>query len=612
MQFISRPSDPRRPLSTLAFAVALVLGSEAFAQARIQPQRIGGSIQSTPRGGVGGGINRNASGLGNRLGDGTGMGGQTFSWTRGVGAGRSLGSGNRLDANSQIGSGGANLPSMPWVGANGRSGLSSAMGYLPGSDLGPSTRSSTTTNIERMGGARALASETSRSAATAGAQAGSGLTSPGLRNDRFLVAQGLGIFEYARSTTPVGMTSLETGSRDWMQSRVALDRANASLTFGEGNLSVGEDRVVARGQAPNGEPIRYVVSPLRGLQMESMNDPFVQTGLGLYEQARARRDVNLGLMSMDDVRKLQAANRGQLQLDSMNDVLRVKDARVMPKDYLDLVDQVDKAAEGAEARVRQGKAGTEKAGTEKVDLPTSTAAERLKLLQESIDARAKARQARPGDQTAVPGAAVPEGQAGGANDPDTMDGGEADREAGRVDERGKLLTVPEIAEVLRHGRTIGQLGSDDRQRVNELIIAGQELLRKGEYFEAERRFTMANEFARGNPLVEVGIAHAQLGAGLYLSAALTLRRLFEAQPVLIDARYSADLLPQDERLEAATKRLAERIDAGEDAPSYGLVLAYLGHQLRDAALVEKGLEAIGGNERLDAQAELLKAIWLKR
>jgi len=148
--------------------------------------------------------------------------------------------------------------------------------------------------------------------------------------------------------------------------------------------------------------------------------------------------------------------------------------------------------------------------------------------------------------------------------------------------------------------------------VNELIIAGQDLLRKGEYFEAERRFTMANDFARGNPLVEVGIAHSQLGAGLYLSAALTLRRLFEAQPVLIDARYSAELLPKDERLEAAKQRLAERIDAGEDAPSYGLVLAYLGHQLRDQALVEKGLDAIGGNERLDAQAELLKAIWIKK
>ena len=607
MQFIRRPSDPRRPLSTLAFAVALVLGSEAFAQARIQPQRIGSSIQSTPRGGVGGGINRNASGLGNRLGDGTGMGGQTFSWTRGVGAGRSLGSGNRLDANSQIGSGGANLPSMPWVSGSGRNGLSSAMGYLPGSDFGPSTRSSTTTNIERMGGARALASETSRSAATAGAQVGSGLSSPGLRNDRFLVAQGLGVFEYARSTTPVGMTSLETGSRDWMQSRVALDRANASLTFGEGNLSVGEDRVVARGQAPNGDPIRYVVSPLRGLQMESMNDPFVQTGLGLYEQARARRDVNLGLMSMDDVRKLQAANRGQLQLESMNEVLRVKDVRIMPKDYLDLVDQVDKAAEGAEARVRQGKAGTEK-----TDLPTSTAAERLKLLRESIDARAKARQQRSSDQPATAEGAATRGADTDAKDPGTPDGLGADREGGATDERESLLTVPEIAEVLRHGRTIGQLGSEDRQRVNELITAGQDLLRKGEYFEAERRFSKANDFAQGNPLVEVGIAHAQLGAGLYLSAALTLRRLFEVQPVLIDARYSPDLLPTDERLEAAKRRLEERILAGEDAPSYGFVLAYLGHQLRDPALVKRGLDAIGGNDQLDAQAELLRAIWQRQ
>lgn len=601
MEFIRRPSEPFRPVSLAACAVALAVAQGALAQAQIQPQRIGGSAQSAPRGGVSGGINRNSPGLGNALGDGTGMGGQTFSWTRGVGAGRSLGSGNRLDANSQVGSGGTNTSSQPWVnGGVSSRGLGGAMGYVPGSDLGPQTRSEPTTNFERYGGTRTLASEVGRATAGNATQLGSGLTTPGVRNDRFLIAQGLGIFEYPRATTPVGLDSLQRASSDFPSNRVMLDRANAGLAFGGTNLDVGEDRIVARGQAANGEPIRYIVSPLRGLQAESLNDPFVQSGLGIYEQARARRDVNLGLMSMDDVRKMQAAQRGQMQLQSMNDVLRVKESRIVPQNYLDIVEGVEKSA-GA-----------------RPELAREAPEDRLRTIQDSIDARLKSGATAPGATTApAPEAPAAPGE-GEAPAPDETapgemkapDGGEALREEKRVEERGKLLSIPEVAEILRHGKTIEELGREEKQRVNELIVDGQNFLRKGDYFQAERRFTQAQDLAAGNPLVEVGIAHAQLGAGLHLSAALTLRNLFEAHPVLIDARYAPELLPSGERLAELETRLRERVRRGEDAPSYGFLLAYIGHQTGDKALVGEGLEAIAGSERLETERELLAGIWL--
>ena len=49
---------------------------------------------------------------------------------------------------------------------------------------------------------------------------------------------------------------------------------------------------------------------------------------------------------------------------------------------------------------------------------------------------------------------------------------------------------------------------------------------------------------------------------------------------------------------------------GEDTPGSCSVLAYIGHQTGDGALVEEGLAAITGNAELDAQGELLKGVWL--
>jgi hypothetical protein len=49
---------------------------------------------------------------------------------------------------------------------------------------------------------------------------------------------------------------------------------------------------------------------------------------------------------------------------------------------------------------------------------------------------------------------------------------------------------------------------------------------------------------------------------------------------------------------------------GEDQPNYGFLLAYIGHQTGDKALVEEGLGFIKGNESLDTYGALLRGIWL--
>ena len=192
----------------------------------------------------------------------------------------------------------------------------------------------------------------------------------------------------------------------------------------------------------------------------------------------------------------------------------------------------------------------------------------------------------------------------------TLRSGEAEREAARVKKRGVILSVDDAALILRHGKTISALSRDDRRRVDELVMQGESALRESDYFRAERRFEQAQSLASDNPLVEVGITHAQLGAGLYLSASLTLRNLFVAFPELIDAKYDRALLPSQDRLERAVGFMRERIKSGDDAPGYGILLAYIGHQTSDRKLVEEGLAVIGGNEKLDLSRKLLEGVWL--
>ena len=169
------------------------------------------------------------------------------------------------------------------------------------------------------------------------------------------------------------------------------------------------------------------------------------------------------------------------------------------------------------------------------------------------------------------------------------------------------MSVEDAARILRHQQTINELGRDDKRRVDELVKQGEAALREGDYFRAERRFEQAQGLAADNPLTDAGIAHAQLGAGLYLSASLTLRNLFTSFPELIDAKYDRALLPAQDRLDTAIGVMRQRMQRGDDVAGYGLVLAYIGHQTGDRALVAEGLAGIGGNEKLDTTRKLLEA-----
>ena len=122
---------------------------------------------------------------------------------------------------------------------------------------------------------------------------------------------------------------------------------------------------------------------------------------------------------------------------------------------------------------------------------------------------------------------------------------------------------------------------------------GQQALAEGRFFDAEDRFSRAMSAMPADPMGAVGRLHAQLGAGLYLSAANNLRALIKDHPELAAARFNITLVPGDARAVKIAEQLRIEIDRagerlGRDA---GLLLAYLGRLRGDGAMLDEGLGA---------------------
>lgn len=603
MQSIAASNRPQSLLLAGIASLTLAVAQAGFAQTQIQPNRI------TPSGPAGRPAGPNApstaAGRGQSFGDGNAMGGQTFQWSRTSGAGRAMGSGNLLDSNTQVGAGRANNQSTP-VDYNSRNllvtgnvaggrGFRGSVGYTADTDFRGTTGSDATFKFEADSAYSNVA-----------------FNSSSLSRDRFLVAQGLGAFEYRRESTPIGVDA-QRSAMDQPDSRMRLDRANTAMALGRLNYEVGEDRTVATGTGAAGEPIRYIVSPLRGLQTERLTDPVVRSGLSLYEQARARQEIAEGLAKPEDfLPRARAIERGmmdtQVRPTDIGELSRVQ-TQVFSQGYLDILKSVDSAAAkttGDEsATLDRVKRDLDEMA--KLRVPGAIDLKKLEEDRERREQEAATKQPTPAEQTGTAPTEQPaETGAGGVKATDR----EVEREEDREKIRGKLMTVDEMAEVLRHGKTLSTLSREDKRRVDELVRLGEAALKAGNYFAAERRFLQAQDYRSGDPLIEVGMAHAQLGAGLYLSASLTLRNLFKTHPELIDTKYDRALLPAPDRLDSALKLIRERVGAGEDRPNYGFLLAYIGHQTGDKALVEEGLGFVKGNESLDTYGALLRGIWL--
>ncbi|MCR9074957.1 MAG: hypothetical protein NXI07_02860, partial [bacterium] len=193
----------------------------------------------------------------------------------------------------------------------------------------------------------------------------------------------------------------------------------------------------------------------------------------------------------------------------------------------------------------------------------------------------------------------------------------------------KIAIDRETLEVLRGAAAdeVDQLldpGAESRDLYAEHIVAGQRLIAAGRYFDAEERFTHALSLKPRDVIAQQGRLHAQIGAGMLLSASVNMQTLYSEHPELITTRYSGKLLPDAERIAALKQRLGERagiievemrtrpLEGDRVRVSAGMLYAYLGYQTADEDIVRAGLATVRelGTDSDRRFANLLSQLWL--
>ncbi len=173
---------------------------------------------------------------------------------------------------------------------------------------------------------------------------------------------------------------------------------------------------------------------------------------------------------------------------------------------------------------------------------------------------------------------------------------------------------PSVATILRGG-DIQLDGLDlDLEGSSPAVVRhmarGERWLEEGRWFDAEERFTAALSIEPGLAPALIGRVHAQIGAGLYASAALNLRQMLRDYPEFIAVKYPRNILPAGERLQTIRDQLVERMNRNEViARDAAMLFAFLGYQTDRPQDVLRGFERLRAVEdTLDLEPDPLDAL----
>ncbi len=412
--------------------------------------------------------------------------------------------------------------------------------------------------------------------------AGSALSNPvfinsARANDRYLLANGLGQFQWRPYLTP-DPVSLDNVP-DWrkVDSQVRLDDVIGTQSLSGYRSSAQSSRPLAVGR-DNKNEANLVTSfhPLRGtstVPIENRPDFFAPDP---YEAAQVRQDIDRGMVPFERaITPFADPYRRSLQ-----DGGRI--GQPVTKDYSDLVARVRERA-AAEAKDRASRRGDD-------TKPPEDAAELLERIRTQL---------RTGEKD------VPHSGEGATQDGTTDGDGAKPALTGP-----RPLTPAEIALVLKHGMTMKTIDARTGQRIDELLEMCARQMKRSDYFLAEDSARTALALVPDHPVAAVAKANAQLGAGLLRSAGLTLHDLFISNPEMIDARFDTALLPTSERMRELLPKAVERSSAQADAFDIGLVHAYLGFQLNDAEATAAGVATMDASGANPALAKVLRNVWL--
>lgn len=590
----------RRLFLLTCLATMVLVASPAFGQRRIEGRRVGsGPLNVNPAGkALGSGSVNRPNGI---LGDGA----MTY--------------GNALDANLKVGSGGFNSRSarseaytyrnlqarnlVVTNGVAGGRGFRGDVGYVAPGDFAGRTSGDSTYAFRRDS-----------------ALSGLEFLSSSRQVDTFNIAQGMGVFQYRRDYTSLPEVNSIQGVRRIEDAEIRLDRANAAIRTG--NLL---DTAVAPSnlglvQAADGELERATSSTIRGIQFPRADQYQPDS---IYEQSVFNRAqffdddaVMQGFAPEPFVTPLERMTQSE---SAANDARLESDASTAGQ-YEAILQRVLEKYEGRDD-VSLDISGLQKFRRDLDRIDAAITPDRIGSEQtESVGTSDTRRPGLPGDRVVVPGLGVGPGDAiddafaapAKTDAPDEEADGEGSRRSqdGGEEEDG-VRSVEELLDALAHGEVIETLVDPKmRVRVQEIVTQAETAMMEGEYFQAEDRFEVALRLNPGNPMLEGGLANAQIGAGLYRSAGVTLSRLFRDHELMVDVDWEDGLIAKDTRLKVAVSEIESMIARRpESAGTLGLVLAYIGRQLGDRDLIEQGLDRID-DAKLQPLVPLLRGVWL--
>jgi len=181
-------------------------------------------------------------------------------------------------------------------------------------------------------------------------------------------------------------------------------------------------------------------------------------------------------------------------------------------------------------------------------------------------------------------------------------------------------SVDDLAFILRHGRKMQSLVPEDSSAIRDMMELGATAMSRGDFFRAEERYASVLQVLPNSAAALAGVTNAQLGAGLSVSAALSLRKLYAMHPEMIDTHLGTDVLPPSVRMDAALGSARARLaaasapDAAADVKSdrfdFGLLIGYIGYQTDRPEVIREGLDAMRAVRPDDVMLDLLQRIWL--
>ena len=142
--------------------------------------------------------------------------------------------------------------------------------------------------------------------------------------------------------------------------------------------------------------------------------------------------------------------------------------------------------------------------------------------------------------------------------------------------------------------------------------AGAKAMAESRFFDAEERFTRALAFSPGDEIAAASRINAQIGAGLFSSAAVNLRSHLRDHPEAITLRLPRAVLPAANRLVVISARLRSNIanDESRLQSDSALLLSYIGYHTQNRPMTLEGIEAFEIIAPDDRLGPVLRKLWL--